>query len=80
MYQVNPNTMQKALQELEKKKLIYTERTNGKFVSENCSLIDDIKEQQAALIVERCLSELKALGYSVSDALALLKEIGRAHV
>lgn len=74
MYQVNPNTMQKALQELEKKKLIYTERTNGKFVSENCSLIDDIKEQQAALIVERCLSELKALGYSVSDALALLKE------
>ena len=35
---VNPNTMQKALSELESEKLIYTERTNGKFVTENKEL------------------------------------------
>lgn len=32
---VNPNTMQKALSELEDDKLIYTERTNGKFVTDD---------------------------------------------
>ena len=32
-YKVNPNTVQKALQELESLGLIYTERTNGKFVT-----------------------------------------------
>ena len=32
---VNPNTMQKALVELENEKLIYTERTNGKYVTED---------------------------------------------
>ena len=37
---VNPNTMQKALTELEELKLIYTERTNGKFVTNDQKLID----------------------------------------
>ena len=36
---VNPNTMQKALIELENEKLIYTERTNGKYVTDNIKLI-----------------------------------------
>lgn len=74
MYQVNPNTMQKALQELERKKLIYTERTNGKFVSDNCSLIEKARDQHAAEIVRRCLGELDALGYGVEEAIALLKK------
>ena len=42
---VNPNTMQKALQELEDINLIYTERTNGKFVTEDKKLIDKFKKQ-----------------------------------
>ena len=37
---VNPNTMQKALAELEDEGLIYTERTNGKFVTDNKELIE----------------------------------------
>ena len=39
---VNPNTMQKALVELEDEGLVYTERTNGKFVTENKELIEKI--------------------------------------
>ena len=35
IYKVNPNTVQKALNELEGVDLIYTERTNGKFVTSN---------------------------------------------
>lgn len=38
--QVNPNTVQKALTELEESKLIYTERTNGKFVTNDKKLVE----------------------------------------
>ena len=38
-FKVNPNTMQKALAELESMKLIYTERTNGKYVTKDEKLI-----------------------------------------
>ena len=38
-FKVNPNTMQKALAELENMKLIYTERTNGKYVTKDNKLI-----------------------------------------
>ena len=42
---VNPNTIQKALQELEELKLIYTERTNGKFITTDEKLIKKYKEE-----------------------------------
>ena len=42
---VNPNTMQKALVELEEEKLIYTERTNGKFVTDDEKLIEKTKKK-----------------------------------
>ena len=45
LLQVNPNTVQKSLSELEKEGLIYTERTNGKYVTNDESLITKIKEE-----------------------------------
>ena len=39
LFKVNPNTMQKALGELENIKLIYTERTNGKYVTEDKKIL-----------------------------------------
>ena len=45
MMKVNPNTMQKALAELEDEKLIYTERTNGKYVTEDEKLIEKVKKE-----------------------------------
>ena len=44
---VNPNTMQKALVELEDETLIYTERTNGKYVTEDEELIENAKKELA---------------------------------
>ena len=44
---VNPNTMQKAMVELEEQGFIYTERTNGKFVTNDTSLIDYFKQKYA---------------------------------
>ena len=44
---VNPNTMQRALAQLEAEGLIYTERTNGRFVSKDVVIIGSIKDEQA---------------------------------
>ena len=46
-FKVNPNTMQKALTELEDMNLIYTERTNGKFVTTDKKLIEKYKKDFA---------------------------------
>ena len=50
---VNPNTVQKALAEIENQKLIYTERTNGKFVTENEELIENVKKKLANQKVQK---------------------------
>ena len=52
MYKVNPNTMQKALIELEDLKLIYTERTNGKYVTKDSKIIEKMKEDYAKKIID----------------------------
>ena len=44
-FKVNPNTMQKALTELEDMNLIYTERTNGKYVTNDAKLIESLKDE-----------------------------------
>ena len=44
---VNPNTMQKALTELERSGLVYTQRTSGRFITEDISKMTELKEQLA---------------------------------
>lgn len=72
---VNPNTMQKALMELEEGGLIYTERTNGKFVTENIELIKEIKRGLATKITSKYLESMKNLGISKQEAAKYLEEI-----
>ena len=48
---VNPNTMQKALVELEELNLIYTERTNGKYVTEDTKLIEKHKNDPNSIFI-----------------------------
>ena len=73
---VNPNTMQKALVELENEKLIYTERTNGKYVTENEKLIEKIKKQLAQEKVNNYLNSMKNIGISYELAIKYLQELG----
>lgn len=73
---VNPNTMQKALMELEDLELIYTERTNGKFVTENISKIEKLKLEYANDLSKKYLSSMKSIGFSEIEAIKYLKEIG----
>ena len=73
---VNPNTLQKALAELEEEGLIYTERTNGKFVTENKKLIDKVKKELAKDKVNKYLTDMQNIGINKEDALNYLKELG----
>ena len=65
---VNPNTMQKALAELENEKLIYTERTNGKYVTEDEALIEKVKKELAQEKVTQYLRSMKSIGISYQTA------------
>jgi len=73
---VNPNTMQKALAELENAGLVYTERTNGKFVTDNKKLIEQIKKELAEEKVNNYLKDMKNIGISYQEALKYLQELG----
>ena len=73
---VNPNTMQKALVELENEGLVYTERTNGKFVTNSKEIIETIKKELAKQKVEHYLEDMKNIGITYEDAIQYLQELG----
>ena len=60
---VNPNTVQKALAELEDLKLIYTERTNGKFVTTDQKLINKYKKEYALMLSQQYFMSMKNVGF-----------------
>lgn len=73
---VNPNTMQKALAELENEGLVYTERTNGKFVTDNKELIEKIKKELAKEKVNNYINDMKNIGITYEEAIQYLQELG----
>lgn len=73
---VNPNTMQKALSELENLGLIYTERTNGKFVTTDKKLIIKYRDEYANNLSKQYFSNMKNIGINEKEAIEYLKNIG----
>ncbi len=73
---VNPNTMQKALIELEETGLIYTERTNGKFITEDTALILSFKKKYADELSANFLRGMQNIGYDNLSALKYIKKFG----
>ena len=70
---VNPNTMQKALTELEETGLIFTERTNGKFVTGDNALIEKHRKEYADCLCQKFLKEMKNLGYGGEETLKYIE-------
>lgn len=73
---VNPNTMQKALADIEAEGLIYTERTNGKFVTENKNVIETKKNEMAKQKVKKYIEDMNKIGIDLNEAVNYLKEMG----
>lgn len=71
---VNPNTMQRAFSELEREGLVYTQRTNGRFITEDTTMIDQLKEQMALDAISLFLKSMRQLGFSGEETLRLLTE------
>ncbi|MDD3243158.1 MAG: GntR family transcriptional regulator [Eubacteriales bacterium] len=72
---VNPNTMQKALTELERTGLIYAQRTSGRFITEDREKISQVRQQLAAGQIADFFGQMEQLGYSRAEALALVQSI-----
>ena len=73
---VNPNTMQKALVELESEGLVFTERTNGKFVTNDMELIEKVKKNLAKEKIRNYLNGMKDIGIDKAEAIKYLQELG----
>ena len=73
---VNPNTMQKALAELEEIKLIFTERTNGKYVTSDQKLIDKFREKYANELSNKYFLGMQSIGFNKKETINYLKELG----
>ena len=74
-FKVNPNTMQKALTELEDMNLIYTERTNGKYVTNDAKLIERLKDEYAITLAKSYFQGMKRIGLGKADSIKYLEGI-----
>ena len=71
---VNPNTMQRAMAQLEQDGLAIGGRTAGRTVTEDIAIIQEARRKRAGEAVAECLTILEELGFSREEAVALIKE------
>ena len=72
---VNPNTMQKALSELEQSGLLYTQRTSGRFITEDTELIQRMKTTLATMQVREFIHKMRQIGLDDTEILQLIQTI-----
>ena len=70
---VNPNTLQKALMDLEKEGLVYSQRTSGRFVSEDEEMIKVAKKDLALEQIEIFFKKMSGMGYDKKEILTLIE-------
>ena len=74
---VNPNTMQRALAELERDGLVYSQRTAGRFVTEDNTMINAAKRSLAQRHVKTFLEVMLQLGFQKEEIIDLIsRELG----
>ncbi|MDY6062943.1 MAG: GntR family transcriptional regulator [Erysipelotrichaceae bacterium] len=71
---VNPNTMQKALSELEKTGLLKSERTSGRFITNDLKLIEDHRNELALNLTHDYLNKLHEWGFKLKDIIDLINK------
>lgn len=70
--QVNPNTMQKALSFLESSGLIYSNRTSGRFITDDDEKIMQLKQTQADMYCTDFINNVRHIGYKDDDIKELI--------
>jgi DNA-binding transcriptional regulator YhcF (GntR family) len=69
---VNPNTMQKALSILEENGLLYTNRTSGRFITEDAKMIQQAKHKLAQDQISEFIEKMKSLGFDKTETLSII--------
>lgn len=69
---VNPNTMQKALSELERCGLVYSQRTSGRFISDDAEMIRKMRTEIAQEHIREFFLQMHKLGFSDEDTLEMI--------
>ena len=72
---VNPNTMQRALTELEREGLLENQRTNGRTVTEDAEMIAQQKRNMAETEIRECLERMQKLGISAEEMISMIQKI-----
>ncbi len=72
---VNPNTMQKALAELERSGLLHAQRTSGRFITEDINMIKKMKENLASAKIREFLDTMNQMGFQKQEIMTLIEKI-----
>ncbi len=71
---VNPNTMQKALDELGREGLVFSQRTSGRFITEDQQLLDQLKTELVTQHLEQFLGQMRSIGLTREEVLTIIKD------
>lgn len=71
---VNPNTVQRALSELEREGLLNSERTSGRFISEDIALIENLKLDVVFQKIDQFIDEVRLYGCSDQEIINNVRE------
>lgn len=74
---VNPNTMQRAFQELERQGFVYTQRSSGRYVTEDMTVIENTKQALARENIKSFMDSMRRIGYSREEIIRLLESSER---
>lgn len=73
-FKVNPNTIQRAYQELEREEFVFTQRGTGTFVTENFDALQNLKKSMATGLIDQFFIEMKNLGFKPNEIKELMSE------
>lgn len=71
---VNPNTIQRTYQELEREELVFTQRGMGTFATEDMEVIKKLKKNMASNVVNEFLLEMKKLGFDPNEIMEIISD------
>ena len=74
---VNPNTMQRALTELEREGLLYSQRTAGRFVTDETERIRGKRRELAMTQIQNFLTSMKEMGFSAEETVEMIEQVIR---
>ena len=73
---INPNTVMRAYQELERDQLTETRRGQGTFITTDADRVSSIRYRLAEEAVDEFLAKLSSLGFTTAEVAAILRSKG----